>query len=236
MARPRPDGRDLPPLSVRDSMGGVVGPGTRAAVLRAARRDQVEGLSRRTLLRRALGTAAGLWAVEVLAGTIAFAWSGAAAAGGRVRIGTFEELTLANGDLPIADGFPAYVADARAFIVIVDPGRRGWTPGTDPTGEGTLLNVRALSQKCPHLGCRPNPCLEDFWLHCPCHQSRYDRLGIKIAGERYGPAPRSMDRYATEVDRDGVLWVDRSRIVGGPLPIALGQPGVIAPLVEGGCA
>ena len=105
-----------------------------------------------------------------------------------------------NPGLPIRDGFPAYVAAARAFVVLVDPGRGDWQPGADPTGDGTALNVRALSQRCPHLGCRPNPCIEDFWFHCPCHQSRYDRLGIKAAGERYGPAPRGMDRFAIAVD------------------------------------
>ena len=97
------------------------------------------------------------------------------------------------------------------------------------------MNVRALSQRCPHLGCRPNPCLEDFWIHCPCHQSRYDRLGIKVATERYGPAPRGMDRFAIRVDGDGVLFVDTGRITLGPLPVALGQPGVLPPLVENGC-
>ena len=77
--------------------------------------------------------------------------------------------------------------------------------------------------------------LHDFWFHCPCHQSRYDRRGIKAAGERYGPAARGMDRFATEVDADGVLFVETGKIVLGPLPIALGQPGLIPPLVENGC-
>jgi hypothetical protein len=44
-----------------------------------------------------------------------------------------------------------------------------------------------------------------------------------------------MDRFAVEVDGDGVLFVDTSRVVLGPLPIALGEPGLIPPLVEGGC-
>jgi cytochrome b6-f complex iron-sulfur subunit len=92
-----------------------------------------------------------------------------------------------------------------------------------------------MSQRCPHLGCRPNPCIEDFWFRCPCHQSRYDRLGTKAAGELFGPAPRGLDRYGTEVDASGVLFVDTSRITLGPLPVALGQPGLIPPLVEGGC-
>ena len=142
---------------------------------------------------------------------------------------------LANGDLPIDAGFPAYVAEARSFIVLVDPALGGWSAGRDDTGTGAGVNVLALSQRCPHLGCRPNPCLEDFWFHCPCHQSRYDRRGIKAAGERYGPAARGMDRFATEVDADGVLFVETGKIVLGPLPIALGQPGLIPATSPTGC-
>jgi Rieske Fe-S protein len=136
--------------------------------------------------------------------------------------------------LPIANGFPAYVPDARAFVMTIGP-TRAWQPGVDGSGEGTALNVRALSQVCPHLGCRPNPCVEDFWFHCPCHQSRYDRLGVKPAGSQFGPADRSMDRFAIEVDADGVLTVDTSRVKLGPLPVVLGQPGVIPPKVAHGC-
>lgn len=206
-----------------------------APVLRARRADQVAGLSRRTLLRRALGTAVGLWFAEVTVGSLGFVWSAVAGATPRVRIGTYGQLVAANGDLPIDAGFPAYVADARAFIVLVDPARGGWSPGTDTTGTGAGVNVLALSQRCPHLGCRPNPCIEDFWFHCPCHQSRYDRRGIKPAGERFGPASRGLDRFATEVDAAGVLFVETGKVTLGPLPIALGQPGVIPPLVEDGC-
>lgn len=206
-----------------------------APALRALRAGQLGGLSRRTLLRRAVGTGIGLWLLESLAGTTGFLWSAVAIAAPRVRVGTYAELLAMQGDLPIVDGFPAYVPAARAFIVIVDPARGGWTPGRDDTGEGAAINVRALSQRCPHLGCRPNPCIEDFWFHCPCHQSRYDRLGIKAAGERFGPAPRGMDRLATEVDADGVLFVETGKIALGPLPVALGQPGLIPPLVADGC-
>lgn len=205
------------------------------AVLRAVREKPAQGLSRRTLLRRALGTAVGLAALEAVAGTIGFLWPNAARAGGRVTVGTYDAFLAAHGDLPVIDGFPAYVAAAKAFVVIVDPARGGWLPGTDATGDGTALNVRALSQRCPHLGCRPNPCLEDFWMHCPCHQSRYDRLGIKVEGEAYGPATRGMDRFAIAVDASGSLVIDTTRIVLGPLPIALGAPGLLPPLVEHGC-
>jgi cytochrome b6-f complex iron-sulfur subunit len=228
MTRPTPDARS-------SSVQPAQGPATSAAVLRAARGRPAEGLSRRSLLRRALGVAMSLAAVQAVAGTIGFLWPNAARAGGRVAVGTYDALLLANGDLPIGDGFPAYVAEAKAFVVIVDPTRGGWSPGSDLTGDGTALNVRALSQRCPHLGCRPNPCLEDFWMHCPCHQSRYDRLGTKAEGEAYGPATRGMDRFAIEVDASGVLTIDTTRLVLGPLPVALGAAGLLPPLVDGGC-
>jgi hypothetical protein len=203
--------------------------------LRARRSAQVQGLSRRVLLRRALAAGIGLTGLEALGGTIAFAWSAVGRAGPRVRVGTLADLAALNPGLPVLDGFPVYVQEARAFVTVVDPARGGWQPGVDDLGDGSSLNVRALSQVCPHLGCRPNPCLEDFWFHCPCHQSRYDRLGIKAAGELFGPAPRGMDRLAIEVAADGVLTIDTARITLGPLPVALGQPGLIPPRVANGC-
>jgi len=207
-----------------------------APALRALRASPTDSLSRRTLLRRALGGALGVLAVEWLAGTLGFAWSAVAGATPTVRVGTFDDVLRANPGLPLREGFPAYVAEARAFVVLVDPGLGGWLSGIDATGDGTALNVRALSQRCPHLGCRPNPCVEDFWFRCPCHQSRYDRLGIKAAGELYGPAPHGMDRYAISVDAGGVLTIDTARVTLGPLPVALGQPGLIPPRVANGCS
>jgi cytochrome b6-f complex iron-sulfur subunit len=204
--------------------------------IKSQREKAVQGLSRRQLLRTSLGAAVGLWLLEVTAGTLGFLWPNLAGGfGGRVRIGTFEELKLANGNLPIDQGFPAYVPEARAFIALIDTSRQEFITGEDRTGEGTSINVRPLYQRCPHLGCKPNPCLRNFWLECPCHGSRYDRLGIKAAGAQYGPAPRSMDRFAAIVDGEGVLTLDTGRITLGPLPIAVGQPGIIPPTSPVGC-
>jgi cytochrome b6-f complex iron-sulfur subunit len=184
------------------------------------------------LLRRSLGAGIAMLGLESLAGLVAFLWSASTTGGARLRVGTQADLIAHNPGLPIADGFPAFVPAARAFILTLDPSR-GWSAGVDPTGDGRALNVRALSQRCPHLGCRPNPCVEDFWFHCPCHQSRYDRLGTKAAG--LGPAARGMDRLAIEVDSAGVLTVDTTRLALGPLPILLGEPGLIPPRVARGC-
>ena len=61
-----------------------------------------------------------------------------------------------------------------------------------------------MFQKCPHLGCKPNFCESNFWFECPCHGSRYDRLGTKV--KELGPAPRGMDHFPHQV-QDGNLIV-----------------------------
>ena len=204
--------------------------------IKSLRRAQVQGLSRRELLRYSLAGGVLVWLTEVMAGSIGFLWPNLAGGfGGKVTIGTYDDIKTANSGLPIDQGFPAYYAEARAFIILVDPARQQFVPGTDTTGDGTALNVRALYQRCPHLGCKPNPCLKNFWLECPCHGSRYDRLGIKAAGAQYGPAPRSMDRFSATVHPDGKLELDTGKITLGPLPVALGQPGIFPPRTPTGC-
>jgi cytochrome b6-f complex iron-sulfur subunit len=204
--------------------------------IKSLRRHQVKGISRRQLLRYSIGGGIALWLLEVTAGTIGFIWPNLSGGfGGKVKIGTLDDLKLQNSALPIAEGFPAYVPEARAFVILFNPGQQRYVAGDDVSGDGSALNVRALYQRCPHLGCKPNPCLKNFWFECPCHGSRYDRLGIKAAGAQYGPAPRSMDRFSISVDSGGVLTIDTGKITLGPLPVALGQPGIIPPRTPTGC-
>jgi cytochrome b6-f complex iron-sulfur subunit len=204
--------------------------------IKSLRKEQVQGLSRRQLMRVALGAGIGLGTLELLAGTVAFAWPNLSKGfGGVLEIGTLDDVKIQNSTLPIADGFPAYFPEARAFVILVDPAQQRFLAGEDTTGDGTALNVRALYQRCPHLGCKPNPCVKNFWLECPCHGSRYDRLGIKADGAQYGPAPRGMDRFSISVDGAGVLSIDTGKITLGPLPVALGQPGIIPPRTPTGC-
>ncbi len=184
------------------------------------------GLSRRQLLRRSLGAAVGLWAVETGAGMIGFLWPNLSTGfGGPVTLGDMSAVAArpAVPGTSLRGGAPAYVSEARAYIQLVDP-TLGFRDGIDTDGSGATTNVRALYQRCPHLGCRPNFCPSNYWFECPCHQSRYDRLGTKIA--ELGPAPRGMDRFAISVV-GGILTVDTSKLTLGPLPIALGQPGII---------
>ena len=152
---------------------------------------------------------------------------------GDIGVAVANPATIGNGGT-ILDGAPAYFEQARSFVVLVDLAL-GFVPGDDPTGSGDTTNVRTLYQRCTHLGCKPNFCLQNFWFECPCHGSRYDRLGIKAAGATFGPAPRSLDRFASSVDSSGVLTIDTGKITLGPLPVALGQPGLIPPRTPTGC-
>ena len=204
--------------------------------IKSLRQHPVQGIPRRRLLRVSIGAAITLWLTELAAGTIGFLWPNLKGGfGGAVTIGKLDDVKRLNSSIPVAEGFPAYYQEARAFIVLYDPSRQQFIPGEDKTGDGESLNVRALYQRCPHLGCKPNPCLKNFWMECPCHGSRYDRLGIKALGPQYGPAPRSMDRFSAKVDADGTLILDTSKITLGPLPVAVGQPGIIPPKSPIGC-
>jgi len=71
--------------------------------------------------------------------------------------------------------------------------------------------IFALSQKCPHLGCRVPFCDSSGRFECACHGSVYDLAGEWIAG----PAPRGMDRFAVSQDGDSLV-VDTSVVIPGP--------------------
>jgi nitrite reductase/ring-hydroxylating ferredoxin subunit len=71
--------------------------------------------------------------------------------------------------------------------------------------------LRALYQKCPHLGCRVPFCESSDRFECPCHGSVYNIIGEYLAG----PAPRGMDRFPVHI-RGGRVLVDTSTVVPGP--------------------
>ena len=91
------------------------------------------------------------------------------------------------------DGTATYVVEGQLFI-------------TNAKG-----NLFALSQKCPHLGCRVPFCESSGRFECPCHGSKFDIGGEWIEG----PAPRGLDRYELKLD-NGNLVVDSSKLLKGP--------------------
>lgn len=89
-------------------------------------------------------------------------------------------------------------------------------PGDPPykylPGKFWLINnadgALALYWKCPHLGCTVPWEASEGQFHCPCHQSIYDRHGVRIDG----PAPRPMDLMALRVDEFGNVVVHTGEI------------------------
>jgi cytochrome b6-f complex iron-sulfur subunit len=68
-----------------------------------------------------------------------------------------------------------------------------------------IFVIRAI---CTHLGCTPNWIETENKFKCPCHGSGYDMEGRNFEG----PAPRPMDRTHIELDAEGQIVVDTSRL------------------------
>jgi cytochrome b6-f complex iron-sulfur subunit len=65
---------------------------------------------------------------------------------------------------------------------------------------------------CTHLGCTPDWKASENKFKCPCHGSGYDPEGVNFEG----PAPRPMDRAHVEIDPEGQIVVDVSRLYKWP--------------------
>ena len=94
----------------------------------------------------------------------------------------------------------------------------------DPADE-----VVALWWRCPHLGCRVPWCESAGEFECPCHGSRFNRLGEY----RAGPSPRGMDRFAIEIVDETVV-IDTGTITNGPTPGPESVDEPVGPPCEGG--
>ncbi len=66
--------------------------------------------------------------------------------------------------------------------------------------------------RCTHLGCTPDWKASENKFKCPCHGSGYDNEGVNFEG----PAPRPMDRAHVELDAEGQIVVDTSRLFQKP--------------------
>jgi cytochrome b6-f complex iron-sulfur subunit len=62
--------------------------------------------------------------------------------------------------------------------------------------------------KCTHLGCTPDWKPAENKFKCPCHGSGYTPEGVNFEG----PAPRPMDRAHVELNAQGQIIVDTSRL------------------------
>jgi cytochrome b6-f complex iron-sulfur subunit len=65
-----------------------------------------------------------------------------------------------------------------------------------------------INAVCTHLGCTPDWKASENKFKCPCHGSGYDMEAINFEG----PAPRPMDRAHVEIDAEGQILVNKSRL------------------------
>ncbi|MGO8948905.1 MAG: ubiquinol-cytochrome c reductase iron-sulfur subunit [Ktedonobacterales bacterium] len=162
------------------------------------------GLSRRRLLRLAVGAGLGLVGVEAVYGALTMLYPNLAGQFGSV-------ITLqpkANyvpgvfGHFALGDAGVFYESSAKAYIIHLAKGEAkyfllsGTTLQNQMTAENWVLDTDgtywlALYQVCVHLGCK-YPFRDDCQsFKCPCHGSHYNVDGEYLDG----PAPRSTDRF-----------------------------------------
>lgn len=83
----------------------------------------------------------------------------------------------------------------------------------DPVSAIYLIHTQegffALTAICTHLGCMTAWKPELGMIACPCHGSRFNREGVKLAG----PAPKPLPWLRTWVSDDGDIMVDRSTVI-----------------------
>jgi cytochrome b6-f complex iron-sulfur subunit len=72
--------------------------------------------------------------------------------------------------------------------------------------------IFVISAICTHLGCTPDWKPSENKFKCPCHGSGYDPEGVNFEG----PAPRPMDRAHVELDPEGQIVVDLSKVYRWP--------------------
>jgi cytochrome b6-f complex iron-sulfur subunit len=189
---PRAPEAPLLPQQYEEATGG----GALAAEM--ARR----GLSRRQVLRRAVGGVLGLVGAEAIAGSLAMFYPNLAGQfGSPIDVGPKSQFPASlPHDASLDSKGIFYKAAAKAYIVHM-------VADTPFLLKGTILDNQidaeswvkdsdgtywiALYQKCVHLGCRV-PFRDDCHsFKCPCHGSHYNVDGEYLDG----PAPRSLDRF-----------------------------------------
>ncbi len=95
----------------------------------------------------------------------------------------------------------------------------GGPPVSEPSGRFHVSHLEddslvVLYGVCTHLGCLPPYFEETDRFECPCHGSKFERSGLYIEG----PAPRSLDRFATTVFFDDGTSIT-SNEDGDPIPL-----------------
>jgi cytochrome b6-f complex iron-sulfur subunit len=177
------------------------------------------GVTRRQFLNRGIVNMFAIGLGAFGASAIAFLWPQAAGGFGA-------KITLPDSLNDILGYYkqnltPYYYAPGRVYV---NPYPATALPKAKKIYQGGVLDgmehgIVALYQKCVHLGCRVPWCKTSQWFECPCHGSKYNRVGEK----KGGPAPRGLDRFNVSISGQSVT-VDTGLVILGP-PIGTNTTG-----------
>ena len=176
------------------------------------------GVTRRQFVNRSIIGFFGLGLTGFGAAVLAFLWpQGASGFGSKITVGSINDVKQRVRD---SNGF-LYVPEGRMWVTEYPSDAVGKAQAVYSASElaGMEAGLVALYQRCVHLGCRVPSCESSQWFECPCHGSRYNRVGEK----RGGPAPRGMDRFAMAIE-GGAFTADTGEIIEGP-PIGVNTTG-----------
>ena len=176
------------------------------------------GVNRRQFFNRSIVAAQSLVLGSFSLAVIGFLWPSLSGGfGGKVRAGNKKDILAEIAEKKQ----PFYVPEARAYI---NPYPEAALPRAkevyaEPVLPGLEAGVIAIFQKCVHLGCRVPWCQTSQWFECPCHGSKYNRVGEK----KGGPAPRGLDQFPIEISGDAVT-INTGIVIQG-LPIGIETTG-----------
>jgi cytochrome b6-f complex iron-sulfur subunit len=208
-------GRELERTAVLERTGGgtvAVRPRSAPPARTGPIDPETYGQTRRQFLNRGI---VGLFVVGLAgfgATMIAFLWPPPAAGfGGKITAGTVDDVKKI-----LDTKQPFYNPQGRFYIAPFPTDQATLDKAKKVYGDGAVYSGMkagyvALYQKCVHLGCRVPWCQTSQWFECPCHGSKYNRVGEK----KGGPAPRGLDRFALSVG-NGAIVVDTKTTYQGP--------------------
>jgi cytochrome b6-f complex iron-sulfur subunit len=169
------------------------------------------GVTRRQFLNRGLLTAV-LFSISGFgASVLAFLWpTNTGGFGGVINAGNLDDIF---NEID-AKKAPFYVPEARTYLQRYPQDALDAAKGVkqyQPIMKGLEEGVVALYQKCVHLGCRVPWCQSSQWFECPCHGSKYNRVGEK----KGGPAPRGLDHWPVTISGSSISIDTRGTAVPG---------------------
>ena len=227
-AVPAPVGAELAELDdeararAEESRQALEPVGERAPVEYVPVEEEELGITRRQFFNRGILAGLGIFAAGLGAAMLGFLWpSTAGGFGSKIVVGSEDDAKQSFDKKQ-----PFYNAGARTYIQPypkedISKAKKVYDPRIVA---GMEQGYVALYQKCVHLGCRVPWCETSQWFECPCHGSKYNRVGEK----KGGPAPRGLDRFVLTVS-GGNITVDTSQssLVQGP-PIGTDTTGQTA--------